>query len=889
MDRKLAFLSSTMMSGMLLSQLALGQTQAEFTQLREIDAQMPEAVFRSAHLGRVDSSQSLHVTVSLPFRDQGAIEAYANSVSDPRSSNYHHFLTPDEVGSRFGLSQTQVNQVADYLKGQGFNVTLVAKNHLSIAADCTAGQAESAFHTQLHKFQTLSSNEPGRNNFFSFTSALQVPKSISAYVQNVSGLENFTLPKARTALTPPLTRTFYNLAPIYNAGQTGQGRTIGISNFDGFRLTNVPLYYSAYGLPAPAGGVGSNITTTVVGTAAGPGTPQGEGDLDIQMVLGMAPLCNFRIYDSTSDLVGVLTAEANDNLCDVISESYGWNLSAATATSAHNVHLSMTAQGITYMAASGDSGTTLEPYSYPDYDPEVLMVGGTVNTFSGSGARLTETAWSGSGGGWSTNTATFNTLPSWQHGTGVPTGNNHRLVPDVALEAGNSPGAYAFYLNGSLSTAYVGTSFASPTFAGSLGVAEQNIISQGGLPANGSGKQRFGRIQDLFYSQNGRSDVWYDVTSGSNGTLPSGGTSSAGVGWDTVTGWGAINFAAFVSTQVTATPPSAPSGLSAVAGNGSVALSWTAGTGAASYNVKRSTTTGGPYTTVGTATTTAYTDSAVTNGTTYYYVVTSVNSAGESANSNQASATPQVSLPGAPTGVSAVGGNAQVVVSWTATSGAASYNVKRSTTSGGPYTTVASPTSTSYTDTAVTNGTTYYYVVSAVNTAGEGPNSTQVAATPTAATLQQLLLNPGFESGSANWTATAGVLGNTSGETAHTGTQYAWLCGYGSTHTDTLYQQVALPSTITSATLSFWLHIDTAETTTTAQNDKMQVQIRNASNTVLATLATYSNLNHNTGYTQVSFNVIAYKGQTIRVYLTATENSSRQTSFVVDDFQLNVQ
>jgi len=113
--------------------------------------------------------------------------------------------------------------------------------------------------------------------------------------------------------------------------------------------------------------------------------------------------------------------------------------------------------------------------------------------------------------------------------------------------------------------------------------------------------------------------------------------------------------------------------------------------------------------------------------------------------------------------------------------------------------------------------------------------------------------------------------------------------GYGSTHTDTLMQQVAIPASITTATLSFWLHIDTAETTTTQANDVIQVQIRNSSGTVLATLATFSNLNHNTGYTQVSYDVSAYKGQTIQVFLTATENASLQTSFVVDDFALNVQ
>jgi len=113
--------------------------------------------------------------------------------------------------------------------------------------------------------------------------------------------------------------------------------------------------------------------------------------------------------------------------------------------------------------------------------------------------------------------------------------------------------------------------------------------------------------------------------------------------------------------------------------------------------------------------------------------------------------------------------------------------------------------------------------------------------------------------------------------------------GYGSAHTDSILQTVTIPSTATTATLSFYLHVDTAETTTTTQYDKLQVQIRNSSGTVLATLSTYSNLDHNTGYAQKSFNVLSYKGQTIQVYLVGTEDSQLQTSFVVDDFALNVQ
>ena len=179
------------------------------------------------------------------------------------------------------------------------------------------------------------------------------------------------------------------------------------------------------------------------------------------------------------------------------------------------------------------------------------------------------------------------------------------------------------------------------------------------------------------------------------------------------------------------TTPSAPMGLVAAAGSAQVSLTWNPSSGATSYNVKRARTSGGPYTQVTNTSASNDTDAALTNGTTYYYVVSALNSAGESANSSEVSATPMATPPPAtPTGLTATAGNAQVSLAWNASSGATSYNVKRATTSGGPYTKVASPTSTSDTDSGLTNGVTYYYVVSAVSSAGESANSAQVSATP---------------------------------------------------------------------------------------------------------------------------------------------------------------
>jgi fibronectin type 3 domain-containing protein len=192
------------------------------------------------------------------------------------------------------------------------------------------------------------------------------------------------------------------------------------------------------------------------------------------------------------------------------------------------------------------------------------------------------------------------------------------------------------------------------------------------------------------------------------------------------------NSAEVSATPVAPPPPSAPTNLAATAGDAMVMLAWNASTGATSYNVKRSTTSGSGYQTVGSPTTTSFTDPGLTNGTTYYYVVTAENSAGESGPSSQASAKPAAPAqpPPAPTGLTATAGNAQVSLAWNASSGATSYHVKRSTTNGSGYAQVGTATTTNFNDSALTNGTIYYYVVTALNSAGESGNSNQASATP---------------------------------------------------------------------------------------------------------------------------------------------------------------
>lgn len=161
-------------------------------------------------------------------------------------------------------------------------------------------------------------------------------------------------------------------------------------------------------------------------------------------------------------------------------------------------------------------------------------------------------------------------------------------------------------------------------------------------------------------------------------------------------------------------------------------------------------------------------------------------------------------------------------------------------------------------------------------TAGGGTGGTT-----TCTSTGNKLLNPGFESGATSWTASTGVITSDAGQAARTGSWKAWLNGYGQAATDTLSQSVTIPSGC-KATLSFYVHIDTAETTTTTAYDKLVVKAGST------TLATYSNLNAASGYVLKSFDVSSLAGQTVTIGFTGTEDSSAQTSFVLDDTALTL-
>lgn len=795
---------------------------------------------------------------------QAELDALIAQQHDPSSPLYQKWLTPEEFGQRFGLSDDDLSSITEWLESQGFAIDEVAKGRGWINFSGNVDQVERAFRTQMDDFMVN-----GRRHHANISDPT-IPRALVDIVHGVLTLHDFRKEPANTGfskvpaqesipeytsgsshyLAPADFATIYNLKPLYNSSINGSGQTIAIVGRTEIKLADVQYFRSYFGLPA------NDPVFVNNGTSPGNlgGGEEGEADLDVQWSGAVAPnaTIKFVISKSTTTTDGVdLSAQyiVNNNLAPVMSTSFGQCESVMGSSEMsfyNNLWSQAAAQGITSFVSSGDSGAA--GCSSPDASrgsgkavsglcstPYNVCVGGTqfndtsnpslywaaANNSTDKSSALSyipEIVWNESGsvsggtGLWATGGGVSSTYakPSWQVAPGVPA-DGKRDVPDVSLTAAGHVGYIVVQGHTSSSSglaAVGGTSASSPSFAGLMALIGQKTGAR-----QGNANTVFYPMAQAQYSGGGVA-VYHDTSSGNN-TVPGVTGYSAGTGYDAATGLGSVDGNALVTNWggTTPTPDFAvsvsPGSASVVAGNSTTATITTSVSGGFNSAV-------------------ALSASGQPSGTTVSFSPTSI------------------AAPGS--------GTSTMTVTVPSTATAGTYSITITGTGG-----------------SKTHTATFSLTI----TTGSSPS--------------QLLQNPGFESGNTAWTASTSVITNSTGEAAHSGSWKAWLDGYGKTHTDTLYQQVTIPSTSASATLSFWLHIDTKETSTTTAYDKLQVQVRNSSGTVLSTLATYSNLNKNTGYAQKSFDLSAYKGQTIRVYFAGTEDNSLQTSFVIDDTALNVQ
>ena len=327
------------------------------------------------------------------------------------------------------------------------------------------------------------------------------------------------------------------------------------------------------------------------------------------------------------------------------------------------------------------------------------------------------------------------------------------------------------------------------------------------------------------------------------------------------------------------TAPIAPTGVTATAGDGQATISWNAVSGATSYNIYWSTTSG---VTKSTGTkisnvTSPYAHTGRANGTTYYYVVTAVNSAGESAESSQVSATPIVTgtAPIAPTGVTATAGDGQVSISWNAVSGATSYNIYWSTTSGvtkstgTKITTATSP----YIHTGKTNGTAYYYVVTAVNSFGESSISTEVSAMPQVTSAIINVSPTSLDFGSSGTTDTLAIK-NTRGGTLSwsVSDDQTWLTVSASSGTTTT-ETDTLTVTVNRSELARGSYSGTISVASNGGNQSIPVTMSVPNNVPVITSSPVTTVQLNTAYTY-DVNATDADGDTLTYSLTTAPSGT---------------
>jgi Zn-dependent metalloprotease len=204
---------------------------------------------------------------------------------------------------------------------------------------------------------------------------------------------------------------------------------------------------------------------------------------------------------------------------------------------------------------------------------------------------------------------------------------------------------------------------------------------------------------------------------------------------------------------------------------------------------------------------------------------------------------------------------------------------------------IAGATSASYSLTAQTSDNGAVFSVRVTDSATTPASATSANATLTVGTVipgGERIVNGGFESGTTGWAGSTGSIGSWAEQPAYEGTRNVWLGGNGYTSTEAVTQSVSIPATATSAQLSFALHIDTKETTSSTAYDRLTVSVRKADGTS-TTLATYSNLNKASGYTVRTFDLLAFKGQTVTLSFSVREDYSLISNFAIDKVSLITQ
>lgn len=492
-------------------------------------------------LGAAAKDAQMHLVVSLPQRNVGALKALLHEIYDPRSPSFRHYLSVADFTSKFGPTAADYETAVKFFTDSGLTVEARTPNRLLIDVGGKVADIERVFHVSMGMYR-----HPTENRAF-IAPDRQPTLDLSVPVQEVIGLDDFVRPYPKMVHSAQPNGSRAGSGPngnytgndmhtaYYPAGTlTGAGQSVGLMELEGYNIADVQNFFAkGYGPPNSVSVIGVKTDSAPLNCTGN--CDDGEQSLDIEYTISLAPgLASVRVYVGNSP-EDVLNAQASDNISKVLSTSWGWKENFSTDDA---IFKEFAAQGQTNLTASGDDSSLQASGPWPEEDANIVAVGGTDVSTAGAGGKWSgETGWSHSAGGPSTDKTIK--IESYQKPfvTKANKGSKKlRNVPDIALNANTD---MVICADGSCETGYGGTSFASPMWAGIIALANQEALADG--------KPVVGFINPALYALAGTgayTSDFHDETSGTSGDY------KCTPSFDLVTGLGSPQGQTFIDALV---------------------------------------------------------------------------------------------------------------------------------------------------------------------------------------------------------------------------------------------------------------------------------------------------------------------------------------------------
>ncbi len=499
---------------------------------------VPEAVAHHLQpIGRLPSTNHLPLAIGLPLRNREALANLLEQLYDPASTNYHHYLTPQQFTEQFGPSEEDYQAVIAFVKRNGLTVTGTHPSRQIVDVKANVADIEKVFHVTMHVYR-----HPIEQRTF-FSPDVEPTLDLNIPLLHITGLDNYVMPHPNLAHSPlgktpkatpnagsGIGGTYlgsdFRTAYVPGVSLTGVGQTVGLLELDDYYDSDITSYKNQARLP--------NVPLQKVlldGGCGSPGTNNDEVALDIEMAISMAPgLDQVTVYEAPQNShflgnpywVDILDEMAYPSQGEPLPRQLSSSWSLGNNSTADQLYQQFASQGQSFFQSSGDYGAYYSGlfgipslWGIPQWadSPYVTIVGGTTLTTASDGSWAFETTWNSgydstaghywaSGGGISQNYQ----IPSWQQGINMnnPGGSTSmRNVPDVAMVASD---VLVTYNNGS-GGPLEGTSISAPLWAGFTALVNQQAATYG-WPS-------VGFINPAIYSI-GNASAFHDIADYSN-------------------------------------------------------------------------------------------------------------------------------------------------------------------------------------------------------------------------------------------------------------------------------------------------------------------------------------------------------------------------------------